>query len=88
MADLPTTPAREPIKFTGKLDPGYVKVRVLPKGHKKVSMGKTAKSLSDDCDKFDGTQELFPTYHKGDEFALPARIAQAQEDNGHVEIME
>lgn len=92
MAGLQPTVAasdREPIKFTGKLSPGYVKVRITKKGDRKIHIGGTAKSLSSEGVKFDAaTQELFPTFRHNDETALPIAIAQAQEDNGFVEIQD
>lgn len=81
-------PVRAPLKVN-KVDPGYVKCRILKKGDKKVHRGGTAKSLSTETEKYDAeTQELFPTFRFGDEVALPIKIAQAQEDNGHLEIMD
>ena len=58
----------------------HVMVRVLPMGHGKVYKGD---------DKLFGhsVEERFPTYQRGDQFALHKDIAQAQENAGRVEIL-
>lgn len=79
---------REPRVAPDKIPAGYAKVRILPLGHLKVCTGETAKSLSPNKDIFDGSGDLAVKFHKGDTAAFPLRIAQAQEANGHVEIVE
>lgn len=54
-----------------------VTVRVLPKGDGKVSKGA-----------YDLRSNSFPFYKRRDEFRLDRKIAEAQELNGYVEIMD
>ena len=54
-----------------------VTVRVLPKGHLKVSKGE-----------YDLPSNSFPSYKRGEQFKLDRKIAEAQELNGHLEIMD
>lgn len=54
-----------------------VTVRVLPKGDGKVSRGE-----------YDKASNTFPFYKRGETFKLARVIAQAQEDNGFLEIMD
>lgn len=52
-----------------------VGVRVLPKGDNRISKGE-----------YDKKTNAFPFYRRGERFQLDRGIAQAQEDNGFLEI--
>ncbi len=62
-----------------------VKCRVLPRGHRKVFTGETPNIRRPE---YDEGEHWFPTYAKGDIVELPRRIAEAQEQAGHVEIQD
>lgn len=59
------------------LTDNMVTVRVLPKGDGRVSRGE-----------YDVASNTFPFYKRGETFKLARVIAQAQEDNGFLEIMD
>jgi len=68
--------ADEPTAAPAKKGKDTVKVRVLPKGDGKIATGE-----------YDKATNSF-TYHKrGDQLELHPTIAEAQENNGHVEIV-
>lgn len=63
------------------LDPvcpeGYVRVRVMKKGDRRIFTGVTCML----------EEEKFPTFRKGDELNLPRASADKYEDDGWVEIL-
>lgn len=65
--------------FLKDIPEGFVRCRILPKGHKKVATGGlNPNSLSN----------KFPFHRRGDHLALPLEVALAQEANGHLEITD
>jgi hypothetical protein len=77
--------AAEPAKPA--LQPGHVWVRILPKGDKRISTGETKRNATGGYDVEEGV-ETFPSFPRGAITQLPLKIAQAQEDNGYLEIQE
>lgn len=60
---------------------GYVRARVLKRGHEKIYTGQIEGTNHD-------AEGKFTRFKFGDIVAFPLEIAQAQEENGYVEIQE
>lgn len=68
-----------------KLEPGNVWCRVTRIGNDKIFTGQTGKYGAGED--YDGTV-TFPRHKANDIIQLPQKIAQQQEDLGHLEIQE
>lgn len=72
-------PAFDPADPLADIPDGFVRCRVLPKGHKKIATG----GLNEHSEK-----NKFPFHKRGDVLALPLSVAVAQEGNGLLEITD
>lgn len=69
------------------IPPGHVLCRVTKRGHDKVYTGETKANVIASGDTYDGP-DAFPRHPFGAMIALPLKVAEAQEENGNVEIQE